>query len=743
METFLLALLRRMRPREGWALLLLAVAALICVQQAAASSSMVLPVAAVGWLGLLGLVVGRRIAIDRPALRGAAPQARRPAPQAGVVRWLVVALLWAAGLALGALSVGGAMPPFALMLRDAAALVAALRERGEALGALRWDSVAFLGESLPRFGRELLAAPYAGERGALLIVGLASVLLTWSGGLALGMGLRRSSALLPWALPLLAALATTLLLGGGASGWLFTGMVVLLLLVLLGNLARRQRAWRERQMDYPGDLRLDAVLWGGLVLALVLPLSAALPFALDNPLASWLWVQLNPPSGIEALERNIERGQRQHPVQSVPIAGSTLPALNLGASLEQGSPNALALRVRVAEPFAPAPWPRYWRARVLASYTGDGWRSNAIVFPETPLAFPAGTTPPELIVQQVQDLRPERRLIYGLPDTVGVSVATNREQLENGELTARSAMAPGGSYTVYSRLPELAQNAAQQPGPPPDTTAFRLLPTRIPSRVLDLARTLTRDSPTQLEAALALERYLRELPYSYEVRPLPRDGDAVDQFLFEMREGYCTYYASAFAVLARSLGIPARVSVGYATGTYDAASGSYLVYERDAHAWPELYIDGRWLPFEPTPVRPLPNRGASVELPARGAAPEPLPEPSLLERVREYLPGALVALALMGALLLPLAPLVLRRATSPAAIQRALERRGARLGVRWPGGATLSEYGRLLRPRVRGNPSDLDAVVGLLEEARYRELPLADDEQRRLREAWESLRKGM
>lgn len=746
MELFFLAMLRRLRPREGWALLLLAVAALLCVQQAAASSSMALPVAAVGWLGLLGLLLGRRIPTEASPPRSATRAAPRLQPaRPNLVRWVLMALVWAVGTGLGALAVGGALPPFALALRDASALLAALRQRDAALGALRWDSLAFLGESLPRFGRELLAAPYAGERGALLIVGLASVLLTWSGGLALGLGLRRHSALLPWALPLLAALATTLLLGGGASGWLFGGMSVLLLLVLLGNLARRQNVWRARQMDYPGDLRLDALVWGGLVLALVLPLSAALPFALDNPLASWLWSQINPPSGIEALERNIQRGQQPRPASSAPIAGSTLPALDLGVSLEQGSPDVLALRVRVAQPFAPSPWPRYWRSRVLASYTGSGWRSNAIVFPEPALTFPASAAPPGLVVQQVEDARPDRRLIYGLPDALGVSVATNHEQLDNGELTARTALAPSGRYTVYSRLPEQAapQPPGQQPGPPPDTTAFRILPSRLPSRVIDLARTLTRDSRTQIESGLAIERYLRELPYSYEVRPLPRDGDAVDQFLFDMRQGYCTYYASAFAVLARAIGIPARVSVGYYTGSYDAATGSYLVYERDAHAWPELYIDGRWLPFEPTPVRPLPNRDAPAPLPNTLPAPEPLPAPTLLDRAREYAPGALVALALLGALLLPLAPRWLRRDTSAAAIQRQLERRGARLGVAWPRGATLAEYARLLRPRVRGNPRELAVVVELLEEARYREQPLADAEQRRLREAWEGLRKGL
>jgi len=110
----------------------------------------------------------------------------------------------------------------------------------------------------------------------------------------------------------------------------------------------------------------------------------------------------------------------------------------------------------------------------------------------------------------------------------------------------------------------------------------------MPPRVLDLAQVIAGSDTRTYDRALALESYLRGLPYSYQVQPLPGGGDAVEQFLFDMRQGYCTYYASAMAVMARSLGIPARVAIGYATGTYDQASGAYIVHEADAHAWPEL-----------------------------------------------------------------------------------------------------------------------------------------------------------
>ena len=146
---------------------------------------------------------------------------------------------------------------------------------------------------------------------------------------------------------------------------------------------------------------------------------------------------------------------------------------------------------------------------------------------------------------------------------------------------------------------------------PPDMSTYLALPRYYAPRVSDLAHVLAGNEPTQYAKALALEAYLRDLPYSYQVQPLPGGGDAVEQFLFDMRQGYCTYYASSMAVMARILGIPARVAIGYATGEYDPATRTYIVRESDAHAWPELYINGQWLPFEPTPIRPLPARSVA------------------------------------------------------------------------------------------------------------------------------------
>ena len=85
----------------------------------------------------------------------------------------------------------------------------------------------------------------------------------------------------------------------------------------------------------------------------------------------------------------------------------------------------------------------------------------------------------------------------------------------------------------------------------------------------------------------------------------------VDYFLFDLKEGYCDYYATSMAILARAAGLPSRLVVGYASGDYDPANNRYVVTEADAHSWVEIYFTGRgWVEFEPTaslPLIPLPE----------------------------------------------------------------------------------------------------------------------------------------
>ena len=117
---------------------------------------------------------------------------------------------------------------------------------------------------------------------------------------------------------------------------------------------------------------------------------------------------------------------------------------------------------------------------------------------------------------------------------------------------------------------------------------------------------MTGSEPTPYDRVRSIERYLRTFPYTLDVPHPPASRDLVDYFLFDLKEGYCDYYASAMVVLARAAGIPARLAIGYASGDYNEKSRRFMVTGADAHSWVEVdFPNTGWVPFEPTASRPL------------------------------------------------------------------------------------------------------------------------------------------
>lgn len=131
---------------------------------------------------------------------------------------------------------------------------------------------------------------------------------------------------------------------------------------------------------------------------------------------------------------------------------------------------------------------------------------------------------------------------------------------------------------------------------------YTQIPEETPQRVLDFAMMLTQDHSTTYSKVKALEEYLQN-NYTYTLTPQtpPEDQDFVDYFLFEGKEGYCSYYASALCILTRALGIPARYVEGFAMPEKPDENGYYHVTNQNAHAWTEVYLEGvGWVTFEPT-----------------------------------------------------------------------------------------------------------------------------------------------
>ena len=182
----------------------------------------------------------------------------------------------------------------------------------------------------------------------------------------------------------------------------------------------------------------------------------------------------------------------------------------------------------------------------------------------------------------------------------------------------------GLSYGVVSETPRLTpDDLAGVAGEVPfdEGERYLQLPGDFPDSVGALAADLTADAPTPYEQALALQAHLRTFTYDLDVGAGHSDA-VLEQFLFETRRGYCEQFAGAFAAMARSVGLPARVAVGFTQGAQDAGDPSrYTVRGEHAHAWPEVHFAGAgWVSFEPTPGRGQPFAEAYTGVPAAQAA---------------------------------------------------------------------------------------------------------------------------
>ena len=135
------------------------------------------------------------------------------------------------------------------------------------------------------------------------------------------------------------------------------------------------------------------------------------------------------------------------------------------------------------------------------------------------------------------------------------------------------------------------------------------LPLDLPQRVNDLAARVVGGVHTPYDKASAVEDYLRSnYPYNLRVDPPPFNADGVDHFLFTLREGYSEYFGSTMAVMLRTVGVPARLAVGYTTGDEIGEEDLFSVTDSHSHAWVEVYFpDFGWIPFEPTPGESLPG----------------------------------------------------------------------------------------------------------------------------------------
>ncbi len=131
------------------------------------------------------------------------------------------------------------------------------------------------------------------------------------------------------------------------------------------------------------------------------------------------------------------------------------------------------------------------------------------------------------------------------------------------------------------------------------------------ARIPELARNTVRDLSGDTDRAVAIARYLRRR-YTYTLElPTHAVADPLAYFLFTRKKGHCEYFASAMAVLLRTIGIPSRLVTGFQSGIFNPLTGLYVIRASDAHSWVEAWLPGRgWTTFDPTPPDPSPGGNA-------------------------------------------------------------------------------------------------------------------------------------
>ena len=191
-------------------------------------------------------------------------------------------------------------------------------------------------------------------------------------------------------------------------------------------------------------------------------------------------------------------------------------------------------------------------------------------------------------------------------------------------------IAEGDAYAVSGLTSTAAPGQLRAAGdvyPSWVTDRYLELPATTTDRTRELARQLAAGQSNAFDTAVAVEEYVRStIAYNENIDAPPADRDVVDYVLFESREGFCEYYASAMAVLLRAEGIPSRVVGGYFPAPFDANEGGHLYREKNAHLWVEVFFPGYgWIPFEPTANRERLEYGDLTAPAQEPALPTPLP----------------------------------------------------------------------------------------------------------------------
>ncbi|MCA9940635.1 MAG: transglutaminase domain-containing protein [Anaerolineales bacterium] len=561
---------KRLRPAEGWLALLLLWVAIGCLTGAVVEADWVPEGRVVIAATLVGLAFG-------------AIQAGRPLPTAPA--WTLILLY---GLLLVTLYLGRLLPPWRVIFAGWETYAQFNRQQ-VALFVDRWagwiKAIADGGSS-----RETIVFAFGLGMTAWLLAAYAA----WS-------TFRQRQPLRGLGLVGL-ALAVNGYYGSAPIWYAVVFVTAATLLTATLNYAYLEQDWEQNQISYPTGIQIELLAAAGVVASLLLVLATTIPSIHLRELTRAFLEQ----PVVQQTEETLSRA----------FAGVRPPredaALFVGAGLFPNdflignAPELATTVVMTATVRGNVPAGLHWRGLSYDVYNGRGWEVSTerreSVAAQMPIPIPP-ISQSTTITQTVAWLFVPRSTRYtlGLPRQFDQPVAAYWRGADDLSQVRGAGSAPYTALSTASAADEAAWRLATLAAVPPLISGrYTQLPANVPARVVQLAQEITAPYAAPYDQARAIETFLRQYPYTLDVELPPTGRDPVDYFLFDLQRGYCDYYASAMVVLARAVGLPARLAVGYLAQPPDTR-GTQRIVQLNAHSWAEVYFAGYgWLEFEPT-----------------------------------------------------------------------------------------------------------------------------------------------
>lgn len=449
---------------------------------------------------------------------------------------------------------------------------------------------------------------------------------------------------------------------GGAEIWwlgLFVGLTGILTAV--NHYTSLADDWDAQQVDYSDEVRTDLLVYASAISLILLTFAITLPNFSFQRLVEFFQGQTAVQQTEAALERafggvsavsNQPRGR-----DGVGGSGILPREFLLGDAPELYETVVMTAVVQSEANLSGT----HWRALSYDVYTGEGWalseeRSEPI---EANLALHHPDLANTALISQTVFWQEDARLVrytMGLPTQFSQDVTA----VWRGQTDFVRATGNGQQYTVRSQTsqasPAMLRQTAVADVPPALLARYTHLPGNLPQRVRELAQEVAGGQANPYDQARALEEFLRQYTYSLTVESPPNNNDPVDYFLFEQQTGYCDYYASAMVVMARAVGLPARLAIGYLP--QPTIGGVQTIYQINSHSWAEIYFAGYgWIEFEPTAAFASPHNSGNQTQPAavdvqESSSGEPtnlnLPEIPEVDVERPFPWGWLLALSILA-----------------------------------------------------------------------------------------------